>query len=347
MLYVQQGVIMKKIILCVRYPLTNKAPETIVVPVETLQENLWEICRKACPSARYFSFDRYYGKSDLMTLGRMFPYILRDDAFVWNVPYSEVTVEEFLDTHGLTEQDMIQVEVDNVGSASELLMRLYQEWVSFSQIAVQAIDWIGRGLTVYSIVKWVWTSFGKRKEEKPQVKEFYDFLLRRKRWNMKVLAKQLNTDEQFLKSMLEVVGFENMGNGNYIFSDVKNEKFKEICLSYQDSWQDNHGTTVNCYGINEEVFLLNRNMLYLQILCSEIQTVDVWKTAQKRIQEFVYGHSDCLLMAGDEGTICLKEYFQKDFENAEEMELWSGLHNLNTYLDEKIWPLEELLEQKT
>ena len=103
---------MKKIILFFRYPLTNKVGEAVIVPVESLQENLWEACKKAYPDGKYFSFDRYYGKSELMSHGRMFPYILRDDVYIWNVPYSDVTIQEFLDTHGLTEQDMIEAEVD-------------------------------------------------------------------------------------------------------------------------------------------------------------------------------------------------------------------------------------------
>lgn len=51
----------------------------------------------------------------------MFPYILRDDVYIWNVPYSDVTIQEFLDTHNLTEYDMIEAEVDNVGMRGERL----------------------------------------------------------------------------------------------------------------------------------------------------------------------------------------------------------------------------------
>lgn len=32
--------------------------------------------------------------------------------------------------------------------------------------------------------------------------------------------------------------------------------------------------------------------------------------------------------------------------NEEESRLWGELHSLNTYLDGKIWPLEELLERE-
>lgn len=337
---------MKKIILFFRYPLTNKVGEAVIVPVESLQENLWEACKGAYPDGKYFSFDRYYGKSELMSPGRMFPYILRDDVYIWNVPYSDVTIQEFFDTHGLTEQDMIEAEVDNVGSAGEMLLRLYQEWVSFAEVAGSVVDCIGRGMTVYSVVKWLWSSFGKKKEAKPEVKEFYKFLVSRNRWNVKALAKRLNADESFLKSMLETIGFEDRGDGNYIFSREKNEKFREMCFSYMDSWKNNHGAEVNCYGVNEEVFLINRNMLYLRILCSEIQTARIWAEAKNKLQKLAGENSEYLFVAGDAMSLCLKERFSEGFGYEEQSQLWDALHGLNTYLDGKIWSLEELLEKE-
>ena len=337
---------MKKIILFFRYPLTNKAGETVAVSVESLQENLWETCKKAYPDGKYFSFDRYYGKSELMSPGRMFPYILRDDVYIWNVPYSDVTIQEFLDTHNLTEHDMIEAEVDNVGSAGEMLLRLYQEWVSFAEVAGSVVDCIGRGMTVYSVVKWLYCSFGRKKESKPKVREFYQFLVSRNRWNVKALAKQLNADEPFLKSMLEAIGFEDRGDGNYIISREKNEKFRELCFSYMDSRKNNHGVEINCYGVNEEVFLINRNMLYLRILCSEIQADCIWAEAKKKLQELASENSEYLFTAGDDMSVCLKERFPEGFGYEEESWLWDALHGLNTYLDGKIWPLEELLEKE-
>lgn len=337
---------MKKIILFLRYPLTNKVGEAVIVPVESLQENLWEVCKKAYPDGKYFSFDRYYGRTELTSLGRMFPYILRDDVYVWNVPYSDLSIQEFLDTHGLTEQDMIEVEVDNVGSAGEMLLRLYQEWVSFAEIAGLVVDQIGRGMTVYSVLKWLYCSFGKKKESKPKVREFYQFLVSRNRWNVKVLAKRLSTDETFLKAMLEAVGFEDRGGGDYTFSREKNEKFGELCSAYMNSWSNNHGGEINCCGVNEEVFIINRNMLYLRILCSEIQANRIWAEAKKKLQELICQNSEYLFVAGDETTVCLKEQFPDGFGYEEESWLWGALHSLNTYLDGKIWPLEELLERE-
>lgn len=336
---------MKKIILFFRYPLTNKVGEAVIVPVESLQENLWELCKKACPSGRYFSFERYYGKSDLMSLGRMFPYILRDNRYIWNVLYSEVTVKEFLDTHELNEQDMIQVEVDNVGSAGEEFLHLIQEWVSFAKI-VSAVDWIGRGMTVCSIVKGVCSSFGKKKAMKPKIQEFYHFLTKRSQWNLQYLSRRLGAEEAFLKSLLLTIGFEEDEKGIYVFNNEKNERFCQLCLSYTDILSDKHGLPINCYSINNQVSIINRNMIYLKLLCSEIQENCIWPEAEKKLRVLVCKNPEALILNEDGMSICIKEILPKNFGYEEESELYCELENLNTYLDKRIWPLEELLERE-
>lgn len=44
-------------------------------------------------------FDKYYIDDCGLMLNDIFPYIIRQGIIYWNVPYSEVTVKEFLDTH--------------------------------------------------------------------------------------------------------------------------------------------------------------------------------------------------------------------------------------------------------
>ena len=86
-------------------------------------------------------------------------------------------------------------------------------------------------------------------------------------------------------------------------------------------------------------------MMYLQILCSEIQT-SIWAEAKKKLQKLACENSEYLLVAGDDMSLCLKECFSEGFGYEEQSRLWDALHGLNTYLDGKIWPLEELLEKE-
>lgn len=44
-------------------------------------------------------FDKYYIDDCGLMLNDIFPYVIRRGSIYWNVPYSEVTVREFLDTH--------------------------------------------------------------------------------------------------------------------------------------------------------------------------------------------------------------------------------------------------------
>lgn len=52
-------------------------------------------------------FPDYYDDPQLRTWSEVYPYIVRNNRVEWNVPFDEVTVEDFITTHKIKEKDPI------------------------------------------------------------------------------------------------------------------------------------------------------------------------------------------------------------------------------------------------
>lgn len=317
----------------------------VEVEIDDLQENLLYICEKNIEGTHIFSFETYYGKSDQYAVEKIVPYILEDDILTWNVPYKDITIEKFIQTHGLKDSDWLEVDVDNVGSGPVFLETLYQEWVRFGTFACTVVDWVGRGITVAAIVSFVRKSFISKKENKPTVRELYNFLMSRKKWNKQVLEKQLHIQPFFLEYILNVFGFELDDMGIYYnINYKKHEDYVNAQNHYGKKLYDNHGTDINCYSINEMLENINIQLLYYNILCLET-TQYSWKEEKEKLALYVMDN-DMYLELGEDGSyIKIKDSLEKDFNYNAANELWISLSNYNESLLNKILEIEKNVDE--
>ena len=88
--------------------------EYIITQIEvvSLDEKLIDVCRRANGTNPVILFNSYYTNSFLLYINGVgiFPYILRNGEFEWLVPFTDVTITEFLHTHNIQLNDGINIE---------------------------------------------------------------------------------------------------------------------------------------------------------------------------------------------------------------------------------------------
>lgn len=298
------------------------------------KDSLLDLCRYVIGAGHRISFDAYYGESFDMAIRERFPYIECDGRIIWNVPYSEVTVAEFLDTHGI-EHNRIYVDVDNVGGAlDEFARTLYQGWLCLKPV----MDVLGYISTVVWIVSCVRKGFGKAKEEKPSVSELKEFIMQKDKWDLSKLSVQLNADESFVKILLETFGYEEH-EGIYWKNHWKVEQFNRASNRIDEALYDNHGTEVNCYSLNDLVSGINMSLLYLDIICKEVNEAATYQQVVDNIKEEIEDFTQYISYHSVKNAVMLKEQFE-DFSMETESELMFLLSKLKNELDEQVLVME-------
>ena len=330
-----------EVIITCTYPLTNRDPVTRRIAVNSWDEPFLKICREAEPAGRVFTFDRYYGSSEMMTLGKRFPYIVRDGHVLWNVPYEEVTVREFYDTHGLDRSDEVTLEIDNIGSAGELFETLYQAWIAFLPVLEEALDWGGRILTAWELICLVKRSFGKRKEGKPQPEQLSKYLLKRETWDLQELCRTLDADPELIGNFLTAMGYEDRA-GIYVRDPKKAERVKKLLSTPPQALEDDHGLDINCYSINQAVYEINLDLTYLTVLCQERRETAALEELRPELEALILQNSGVLEQGALELRLALKEQFPSDFSYGNQVQIWGSLSAFQVIVRKTIQNLERL-----
>ena len=73
----------------------NNSTQTLDVDISDSNELLLRVCRIMSATN---TFKRYYPYSTSLMLNGYLPYIKRDQEYIWEVPITEVTLQEFIDT---------------------------------------------------------------------------------------------------------------------------------------------------------------------------------------------------------------------------------------------------------
>lgn len=261
--------------------LENRAALMTSLSQEDFEENLYEYCMRIAPDAHFVSFEKNYGKSELMALGRLYPYIYRKGHIIWNVPYEEVTIGDFVSTFPEVWENGIEVYLNNVGGAGELFEFLERGWVFFIDTAQSVLsymddnqitgllDWMGRAKLVYDVFQFFRKSFGKRQNGKPRASEFQQFLQKKEEWNIDELCEMLEIEKELAVLSLERLGFVTEDGVLYVLDESRQQMITQCEADYYASLNDKHGTDVNCYSMNQEVDNINLELLYYAVLFTE------------------------------------------------------------------------------
>lgn len=285
----------------INYCLENRFPVTGIIDDDMLPQNLEEVCLKIGTGIYHLSFDTYYGDMEMNAVYRLYPYIQFEDGIHWNVPYQNVTIEDFVRTFPLVKRDGLVVFANNVGGADEFLQRIMQDWSAYLWEAkiilskagisspIDIIDWASRFAFVLQGVQWLKKSFAKQKKDKPCIKDLRNYILKNNSWNINELQKNLHARRELLVIVLEELGYVCRNDSIYIYdSDIAElieQERNELCQKRYD----NHGTNVNCYNMNLSVEQLNVDLMYLAVLVKEAGKLD---TYDSKVQDLIQSLKD-------------------------------------------------------
>lgn len=324
------------ITIIVKYCLSSNTTEVKEVSLESLDISLLDVCRIAAPESTIFTFDHYYGKTAVMFEHQMIPYVLvNEEYYEWNVPYGRVRIGDFISTHGIDSWNPLYIEVNNAGG-SGLFGALYQSWVALKPV----LDEISRFLLVKDLVLFVYKSFGKDKNKKPTQEEFYRFILSKNQWDLQELSYRLSCDEDILNNLLLAYGFEEH-EGKYWKNEYKVQKYIDTVESIRSKdLYDNHGTTVNCYSLNDMVCSINNNLAYMYVLNDMKKSDDEIMVVTDMINRTINRLKDYYTYNNIEHKLVVLAPFNDAFDSETEEYVYRLLFDLNEFVGEIVQTLE-------
>ena len=318
------------VIIVYRFPLETHLIKSVEVEYNP-ETKLVELCKEYQEGCRYLTFSRYYSQSqrDMMTFGRVFPYIWKEDSIEWNAPYAEVTVEDFIRTHAI-ENHEIHVEINGVaGWSSNLFSMAAQSWLVIKPI----LEIFGYGLTVREIILWVFRVFGKKKERIPGVESFRSFILTRDCWDVKELGEHLQTTDPLTFQIIEAFGYEEH-DGLYWKNAWKVHQYEDL---YKGKKLFYVGTDEGPYDYLEDKLAdINLNLMYLNAL-DDSDGKKVYYKATESLMEFVINNPNITYNKFKEKC----EISKDNLNDNEEAELDLMLQKVNELLLVKIDEISE------
>lgn len=322
------------IFLQIRYCLENRMPEMHVIDDAVFSENLEELCKKVGSGIHHLSFDDYYGKMEMNAACRIFPYIQFEKEVRWNVPYEEVTVADFIRTFPEVKEYGLKAVANNVGGADDILQRMVQDWSVFLcetkmilgklriHSVVDVIDWLARIEFVYQNMKLFKQSFSKENKDKPCIRDLRKFILRKKTWKLSELEEQLNAHRNLLVIVLEGSGYVSDDNNIYVYDEAEARKIEQERLELKRRREDNHGTNVRCYEMNQAIEMLNVDLLYYVIVAKE---ADRLEDLDANIKDFLSPLEECnsFVRWDDQGKcVHIQDTLPEEFDEEVANRIW-------------------------
>ena len=149
--------------------------------------------------SRYYEFSGDFSYSDAF-----FPFLIVDNQIVYDIPYEEAKVLDFINTFDLAGK-VIQIETGYTWAGGPDWCTLTQMWESAKPILENiAILCSISGMSVIGLVKWFCELFKSRKRT-PQV--CFDIIYSRTKWNHYDLASLLEIEPERAKELLKAFGF--------------------------------------------------------------------------------------------------------------------------------------------
>lgn len=270
----------KTAIIVYRFPLETHLVKSVEVEYDS-DTNLAMLCKENQEGCRYLTFSQYYSldERDLMTFGRVFPYIRKEERIEWNVPYEEVTVEDFFRTHEPDNYE-IHVEINGVaGWSPDMFSMSVHSWLVLKTVLEAA----GYVITAIELIQIIIKIFGRKKERIPGVHSFRTFILSRDFWDAKELSDLLHTDEILIFMILETFGYEEHG-GVYWKNAWKVHQFEKAFLGKKLIFNE---TDKYCYDyLQDKLADINLNLLYICAL-DEDKEKEVYRGAVNSLRRFM------------------------------------------------------------
>ena len=156
------------------------------------------------------SFHNYYDSYINIHTQGYFPFIIRNGKVEWHIPIQEVTVREFMLTHGIQDGDAIILSEGGVIGGGTFAS-YYSDIIYWIPILLSDISMILAAKDVYKIIKPLYHKLIGKNNKVASPYEFLELLRTRDSWTISDLQKLTSLDLKTIECMLIQGNFEKHG----------------------------------------------------------------------------------------------------------------------------------------
>lgn len=288
---------MEKVKLIAWNPLAG-LEQTIVMEISINKSTtLADIFEHVTSDMDVYYLPQYYSYYKWENYKNACPYICSKSTVYWNVPYDQVKLHDFFETHDIVDNTII-VEYDCLaGDGGELIDLLFQTWIAIIPI----LNNVGYAFTIKETIKLLTNIFGKRKQKIPSFSTLELYLLKEDTWSLKQLVEQTRFPKTALVPILEKIGFEEH-EGIYYKNTWKTHQYKveKEAIDYNEY-------ILNYLGFNPRVPQywakeLSTSLIWLFVLSNQVDGQKTYDRVDAEIDTLINnedGQEDCYDVAID------------------------------------------------
>ena len=180
-------------------------------------------------------FPDYYDDPQLRTWSEIYPYIIRNNKVEWNVPFDEVTVEDFIATHKIKENDPIRV---NIGGGIGGLGGDYFQFVDWLSVIAPAFDALKDNMNIIAATLTITQAFKGRNGLWVNPREARDYFRSRKQWKEQELIDETGLSNNYeIAGIMDYSEFKRNNDNTYVRQKCSLEKHEDnVALNEQAIW---------------------------------------------------------------------------------------------------------------
>lgn len=193
-----------------------------------------------------------------------------------NLKHGFLANADFLRTFPEVKRTGIEIDVNNVaggGPFDEMIRHAYRAFVWLDQllksdgvtVAKEVLDWCSRMHAVYQMMQSFSKSFGKKKEEKLDLRYLKRYLRRNDQWDLKALSRSLNCEEDLLRILLVGLGYRSADEKIYFYDAEQAKKIMTVYERCQEEDQQSTQRLTTAFGtsiqsLKDEVECMNAGL---------------------------------------------------------------------------------------
>lgn len=196
------------------------------------------------------------------------PYVLINGNYKWDASFSEFTISDFIETHGINIEDGIQIRFIGIGGFGDIFINQFEKWAVLTLLILPYIRDLRQAR---QLIVGIYEMVNCREEDLPEFWNFVDLLLKKDSWNIEILSKETNMSKKHLASLLNFLGYVDKSGLLVIKESSKENLINRRHLDIGTCWGD------------EQLAKINANIIMLKCLSAEYNK----KYNEKKLNEMV------------------------------------------------------------
>ena len=198
---------------------------TVQFTVNDIELKLVDCIQDYLGGEHYISFVNYYQNANMMIFGRVYPYIIKNGVCYWYVSYHDISIKEFMITHSIPDEGIIDVEIDQFGGGGELSILAIIGWV------MAIVDYVEVYETALKCVDFICKHFIGENRQIIDIIDVIDMVQKKAEWKLDELIPLTKCEDTIvLESVLKQAGYR-FRDGSFVFdkpywNDLLNDRIE-------------------------------------------------------------------------------------------------------------------------